>query len=281
MPSKPLSRQSSTTASRPTYRPGVGGIEQRTSSRSMAARPSMSVATLASVKRRTNSRVAESSSPPTPVLPLGGQVLPHPGAGPLERAVHGVDGVPEQLRDVLGRPAEHVPQDQHGPRARREVLDGDDVRQLDRLPREGDRLRLVRVAGGQLVEQPVRVGLQPQHLAAGRRPRATLREQVQAGVGGDPVEPGPERRASLEGLAPAPGAQEGLLHGVLGVLERPEHPVAVHVQLAPVSLSQPRERRLVDVAQGGSRPDRSRPAPPAACPHSSVILPPHRVPSYV
>ena len=184
-----------------------------------------------------------------PVLPLGGQVLPHAGAGPLQRAVHGVDGVPEEFRDVLRRPAEHVPQDQHGPRARREVLDRDQVRQLDRLPRDGDGLRLVRVVRGQLVEQPVRVGLQPQHLAAGRGLRAALGEQVQAGVGGDPVQPGPERRPPLEGLPPPPGTQERLLHGVLGVLERPEHPVAVHVQLPPVPLRQPRERRLVDLAQ--------------------------------
>ena len=184
-----------------------------------------------------------------PVLPLGGQVLPHAGAGPLQRAVHGVDGVPEELRDVLGRPAEHVPQDQHGPRAWREVLDRDQVGQLDRLPREGDGLRGVRVGRGQLVEQPVRVGLQPQHLAAGRRLRAALGEQIQAGVGGDAVHPRPERRAPLEGVPPPPGTQERLLHGVLGVLERPQHPVAVHVQLPPVPLRQPRERRLVDLAQ--------------------------------
>jgi hypothetical protein len=140
-----------------------------------------------------------------PVLPLRGQVLPHPGPGALQRAVHGVDGVAEEFRDVLRRPAEHVPQDQHGPRARREVLDRDQVRQLDRLPRDGDGLRLVRVTRGQFVEQPVRVGLQPPRLAAGRGLGAALGEQVQAGVGGDPVEPGPERRPPLEGLPPPPG----------------------------------------------------------------------------
>src|SRR5262245_64005 len=57
-----------------------------------------------------------------PVLPLGGQVLPQAGAGPLQRAVHRVDRVPEELRHVLRRPAEHVPQDQHGPRSPREAL---------------------------------------------------------------------------------------------------------------------------------------------------------------
>ncbi len=49
MPSKPLSIQYLTTVSRPTYRPGVGGIEVRTSSLTIAASTSMSVATLASV----------------------------------------------------------------------------------------------------------------------------------------------------------------------------------------------------------------------------------------
>ena len=222
----------------------------------------MSVATLASVIAAHQLARPGVLLAAGPVLPLGGQVLPHAGAGPLQRAVHGVDGVPEELRDVLRRPAEHVPQDQHGPRARREVLDCDQVRQLDRLPRDGDGLRLVRVARGQLVEQPVRVGLQPQHLAAGRRLRAALGEQVQAGVGGDPVQPGPERRPPLEGLPPPPGTQERLLHGVLGVLERPEHPVAVHVQLPPVPLRQPRERRLVDLAQ-------TAPAQPPLTPSSS------------
>ena len=36
---------------------------------------------------------------------------------------------------------------------------------------------------------------------------------------------------------------------VLGVLERPQHPIAMHVQLPPVLLRLPRERRLVDLAQ--------------------------------
>ncbi len=64
IPSKPLSTQYFTTASRPICKPGVGGIELRTSSRTMAASRSMSVATQASVKRRTNARVSASSCPP-------------------------------------------------------------------------------------------------------------------------------------------------------------------------------------------------------------------------
>src|SRR5436305_8978415 len=43
-----------------------------------------------------------------------------------------------------------------------------------------DGLRLVPLVRAQLVQQPVRVGLQPGYLAAGRGPRAALSEQVQA-----------------------------------------------------------------------------------------------------
>src|SRR3954453_16927538 len=47
-----------------------------------------------------------------PVLPLAGKVLAQAGAGPLQRTVHGVDGVAKEVRDVLRGPDEHVAQDQ-------------------------------------------------------------------------------------------------------------------------------------------------------------------------
>jgi hypothetical protein len=131
------------------------------------------------------------------------------------------------------------------------VLDRCQVGELDGLPRDDDALRGVLLVGRQLVEQAVRVRLQPQHLTSGRRLRAAFGEQVEAGVGGDPVQPGSKGRPPLEGLPPSPGAQEGLLHGVLGVLERSQHPVAVHVQLSPVPLRQAREHRLVDLGEPG------------------------------
>src|SRR5216683_2067077 len=53
--------------------------------------------------------------------------------------------------------------------------------------------------------------------------------RVEAPVGGDPVEPGAERGASLESRETLPGGQHGVLKGVLGVLEGAEHPVAVHL----------------------------------------------------
>jgi hypothetical protein len=86
-----------------------------------------------------------------------------------------------------------------------------------------------------------------------RQPPPAAPQRVEAGVGDDPVEPRPGVGAGLEAVAPPPRAQERLLHRVLGLLEGPEHPVAVHVQLAPVALHQRRERRLV--AGGGGRDD--------------------------
>src|SRR6202008_1729751 len=63
--------------------------------------------------------------------------------------------------------------------------------------------------------------------------------------------PRPERRPPLGGRPPPPGQQEGLLDQVLRVLEGPQHPVAVHLQLTPVAVGQVRERRLVTAARGG------------------------------
>ena len=86
------------------------------------------------------------------------------------------------------------------------------------------------------------------HSLAGRR--LADRTRVQAAVGGDPVEPGADRGASLEPSEALPGGQQRLLQGVLGVLERAEHPVAVHLQLSTVGLGQLAER----VAVAGPRP---------------------------
>ena len=68
--------------------------------------------------------------------------------------------------------------------------------------------------------------------ARGQRPGAAL-DRGQARVGGDPVQPGPDRRPALERAVGAPRAQVGLLHQVFGFLGRAEHPVAVRQQLAP------------------------------------------------
>ena len=68
------------------------------------------------------------------------------------------------------------------------------------------------------------------------RPGAALAraEHVEADVGRDPVEPRLERRPALEALVAAPRADERLLHGVLGLERRAEHPVGVRGQRRPV-----------------------------------------------
>jgi hypothetical protein len=130
------------------------------------------------------------------------------------------------------------------------VLDRDEVRQLDRLLRDDGRLRVV-VAAGDLVEHLVRVRLEPQHLAVGRDGARALVERVEAGVGGDPVQPRAHRRACLERRARSPRAQHRLLDDVLGLLERAEHPVAVDVKLAAVRLDTRGEGRAIPQGGGG------------------------------
>ena len=64
---------------------------------------------------------------------LGEVLLGHLGVGALERGVdRGGRGV-ERLGDLGGRPAEHVAQDQHGALAGRQVLQGGDEREPDRV----------------------------------------------------------------------------------------------------------------------------------------------------
>ena len=60
----------------------------------------------------------------------------------------------------------------------------------------------------------------------------------------------------LERLPIPPGAEERLLDDVLGILERAEHPVAVHLQLGPVALDEPGKRGLVAGPRRGDDPAR-------------------------
>ena len=129
---------------------------------------------------------------------------------------------------------------------RRQDLQRGEERQLDRLALDDDRVRLV-VARRDLVQQAVRVRLEPRHLGERVQRRHSPRpapDHVEADVGRDAVEPGAEQLA-LEPRAAAPRAQERLLDGVLRLVERGEHPVAVDVQLAPVALGERGEGGLV------------------------------------
>ena len=177
------------------------------------------------------------------------------GPGALQGAVDRRHRGLQQLGDLGGAPAQHLPQDQHGPLPGGELLQGHHERQRHRLALLGDRGRVGAVVG-QAVQQPVRVGLQPRHLGTLRSghnaaPPAGL-ELLQAAGGGDPVQPGAQRSPSLEGVQVPPGPQQGLLSGVLGVVEGAQHPVAVHVELTDMGCHQQPEPRLV---AGQRRPD--------------------------
>ena len=72
-----------------------------------------------------------------------------------------------------------------------------------------------------------------------------LLDHPQADVRRDPVQPGTSSRPRLEAADAAPGAQHRLLQRVVGVVQRAEHPVAVHVQRRRSGRGQLHERLLV------------------------------------
>ena len=60
-----------------------------------------------------------------------------------------------------------------------------------------------------------------------QRPPGPVLRAPQARVGGDPVQPGAQRRSGPRNHRKPPGADHGLRHLVLRVVHRAEHPVAV------------------------------------------------------
>ena len=68
-------------------------------------------------------------------------------------------------------------------------------------------------------------------------------------VGGDPVQPRPQRPRAIEAREPPPAAQQDLLQRVFGVLQRTQHPVAVRVQ--PVAIGRHERRECFVVAAQG------------------------------
>ena len=174
------------------------------------------------------------------------EVLLHRCARPLESTVGGGDARLEEGSCLDCRPAEHVADDQRGALPRRQDLQCGEECELDRLALDDDRVGLV-VARCDLVQQSVRVRLQPRHLGKGVKGRhlpGPAPDRVHADVGRDAVEPSAER-LSREPLAAAPCPEERLLDRVLRLVERAEHPVAVDVQLAPMALGELGEPGLV------------------------------------
>jgi hypothetical protein len=86
--------------------------------------------------------------------------------------------------------------------------------------RDDDRIGLLG-AGRDLVQHAVRVRLQPRHVGEGMQRRdlpEPQRSRVEAGVGGDPVQPGAEQCGAVEGAAFALGRARTSPDEVLGLL---------------------------------------------------------------
>ena len=140
---------------------------------------------------------------------------------------------------------EHLAEEQHGPLGPGEVLQRGDERELDAsraagIARPGRRRCSCRrncrgnQSSGHGSSQTARhrlakvAGLAQRWTVVRRKDSArSAGDQSEAGVRGDPVEPGPQRAAALEASQPAPRAEQCLLNGILGVLNRAEHAVAV------------------------------------------------------
>ena len=69
-----------------------------------------------------------------------------------------------------------------------------------------------------------------------RATAAHLQQLVEAGVGGDLIEPGPQRCVRTQLLLPLPGAQQRFLSELFGILKRAQHAIAVQCDRVSVRL---------------------------------------------
>jgi hypothetical protein len=78
--------------------------------------------------------------------------------------------------------------------------------------------------------EPCRLGrFHPRHIPLLSGSSAGGAAHVEAPIGGDPVQASAKRGASFEPSEVLPGGQQRVLEGILGILERSQHPVAVHL----------------------------------------------------
>ena len=194
--------------------------------------------------------------------------------GPLKGAVERRDAEPQDLRRVRSGKAKDVAKHQRRPLPPRQVLQQRDERQVHRLA------GLVAGLGPGVVRgRSRRVGLQPRNLFQGRARREVDREltsstaldQGQATVGGDAVEPGTHVASRCQPVERRPCPDQRLLDGILGILDRSQHPVAVHLQLGPVTRhrgievgTMHSEKTTTREAQSGASAPRTRAGRPAA-----------------
>ena len=164
------------------------------------------------------------------------------GARPFEGAVDRVEGRVQHVSYLVRVESEDFAHDQDSELARREELKGGHEGQGD-----GFGLLVTGLRPGwyadRTLEESVGIRLEPDDFAEpgrlgrfhvghvpllGRAPAGGA-TRVEAPAGGDPVKPGTDRRTSFEPGEALPGSQQGVLEGVLGILEGSEHPVAVHL----------------------------------------------------
>ena len=180
-------------ASTPSKHIGIGGIVTRMSSVTAARAALASYRSCASMKRSSSARSSADGSAADHSERCDGRcfcIIARARCSALLAAGTLVSS--SAAVSAAGMP-EHVTQQQRGPLARWQHLQGGEERQLDRLACHRHHLGLVLV-GHQFVEQPVGVRRQPGHL--GERvqllhPPRLAADHVQADVGRDPVEPGP------------------------------------------------------------------------------------------
>jgi hypothetical protein len=158
--------------------------------------------------------------------------------------------------------SENVAQDEYGKLAWRQDLKSGHERKGYRFGLLIAGLGPERYAHRILTER-VGIRLEPHDLAEpGRRGRlnsddvprfrgasAGRTQHVEAPVGGDPVEPSAHRGAALESGESLPGCEQRVLERILGVVERAEHPIAVHLQFSPMRLGQRAERLAVSASR--------------------------------
>ncbi len=81
------------------------------------------------------------------------------------------------------------------------------------------------------------------------------RERVETRISRNPIEPG-AKRATLEAVEAAPGAQVGFLHEVLGFMQGAQHAITVHLDFPPQRLSQPFKRLGFECSEADFRRER-------------------------
>ncbi len=159
----------------------------------------------------------------------------------LQRAIYRGNRGVQGLRYFRGRPAQHFDQQQHGALLRRQALERGHEREADTLLQHCGSRRIGICGQG----AGVRDRLEPMRARAlgefvvhrtGRalfhrpRPPRAVTQFIEAHIRCDAVQPGAQRGSSVESLQISPRADDGLLHGIVGVDGRAEHPVAVASQ---------------------------------------------------